>query len=426
MYFFVFNFLKNKKDYILFNKKNNFVDNNKFHPSIIQEWNSSVYYYNKNAIKNLPVLNKTINRFIKNFFNLTFILKNKILSTRRRIRLNRTSTNRVFISKALIKQRNDKLVVLLFSYNREKFVLLKKLKKLYVDLMYNKKRAKKKLLLEKKIKDIKIKTLDKNLLKKIKKEKKLVIDNIKWNIINRKLVNYKTNKFYTSYSYIFNQEKLFLFYNKILLLNTYKFNNFFLIKLKQLLIRIFNKHVEFKIINIKKLYLNSDIFIQSLAIKLKNRKNILNKVLNKALLLVKLPILNKYLFFNHKLNKVDFILTKLNSFIFFNKNICNFFFSKCLSFNYNKNVNSFILNSLNHKYINGIKLEAKGRLSKRLTAQRSKYKCKYKGNIKNIDSTNHIPTVVLKGYNKSNLQYTNTNSKNRNGSFGLKGWISSY
>jgi hypothetical protein len=33
---------------------------------------------------------------------------------------------------------------------------------------------------------------------------------------------------------------------------------------------------------------------------------------------------------------------------------------------------------------------------------------------------------MLKGYANSNVQYTNINSKNRNGSFGLKSWIGSF
>jgi hypothetical protein len=31
---------------------------------------------------------------------------------------------------------------------------------------------------------------------------------------------------------------------------------------------------------------------------------------------------------------------------------------------------------------------------------------------------------MLRGHQKSNIQYTKINSKTRNGSFGLKGWIS--
>jgi hypothetical protein len=33
---------------------------------------------------------------------------------------------------------------------------------------------------------------------------------------------------------------------------------------------------------------------------------------------------------------------------------------------------------------------------------------------------------MLRGYVKSNLQYTLINSKTRNGTFGLKGWVSSH
>jgi hypothetical protein len=33
---------------------------------------------------------------------------------------------------------------------------------------------------------------------------------------------------------------------------------------------------------------------------------------------------------------------------------------------------------------------------------------------------------MLKGFRNSNVQYTNINSKSRNGSFGLKSWISSF
>jgi hypothetical protein len=32
---------------------------------------------------------------------------------------------------------------------------------------------------------------------------------------------------------------------------------------------------------------------------------------------------------------------------------------------------------------------------------------------------------MLRGHAKSNVDYTNINTKTRNGSFGLKGWISS-
>ena len=35
-----------------------------------------------------------------------------------------------------------------------------------------------------------------------------------------------------------------------------------------------------------------------------------------------------------------------------------------------------------------------------------------------------LSAVMLRGHVKSNVQYTIINSKNRNGSFGVKGWVS--
>jgi hypothetical protein len=74
----------------------------------------------------------------------------------------------------------------------------------------------------------------------------------------------------------------------------------------------------------------------------------------------------------------------------------------------------------------GVRLEAKGRLTRRFTASRSVFKVKWKGSIKNLDSSyKKLSSVILRGHAKSNVQYTLINSKTRNGAFGLKGWISS-
>jgi hypothetical protein len=74
----------------------------------------------------------------------------------------------------------------------------------------------------------------------------------------------------------------------------------------------------------------------------------------------------------------------------------------------------------------GVRLEARGRLTRRFTASRSVFKVKWKGSIKNLDSSyKKLSSVILRGHVKSNVQYTVINSKTRNGAFGLKGWISS-
>jgi hypothetical protein len=49
------------------------------------------------------------------------------------------------------------------------------------------------------------------------------------------------------------------------------------------------------------------------------------------------------------------------------------------------------------------------------------------GTLQNIDSSREsLSTVMLRGDMKSNLQYININSNNRNGAFGVKVSVSSY
>jgi hypothetical protein len=73
----------------------------------------------------------------------------------------------------------------------------------------------------------------------------------------------------------------------------------------------------------------------------------------------------------------------------------------------------------------GVRVEAKGRLTRRFTASRSVFKMKWKGGLKNVDSSfKGLSATMLRGHVKSNTQYTLLNSKNRNGAFGVKGWVS--
>lgn len=90
-------------------------------------------------------------------------------------------------------------------------------------------------------------------------------------------------------------------------------------------------------------------------------------------------------------------------------------------FNLKKNKYINIISRLKNKHVSGLRVEAKGRLTKRLTASRAVYKISYKGSLKNIYSSyNKLSTLILRGLSKSNTVYVNTNSKNRNGSYGVK------
>jgi hypothetical protein len=111
------------------------------------------------------------------------------------------------------------------------------------------------------------------------------------------------------------------------------------------------------------------------------------------------------------------LLKLLNNFSFINKKVKD---------TNNISLLDFILSSLKHKDMSGVRLEVKGRLTRRLTASRSIFKIKWKGGIRNIDSSYRgISTVMLRGHDKSNVQYSIISSKTRNGAFGIKGWVGS-
>jgi hypothetical protein len=194
-------------------------------------------------------------------------------------------------------------------------------------------------------------------------------------------------------------EEVFFNYVKLLSFNTLKFSNFMLnirgLGLINLINKIYGKKVEIKIIELRSIHLNSDVFSSAVALKLRDRKNKAVRVLRKAILkMVKIPD------FHSLLTSDDFMES-------INKNN--------------------ILNVIKQQVVSGVRFEASGRLTRRLTALRSIFKYKYIGGLKNIRSSyNNKSSTMLRGYVKSNLQYTNINSKTRNGTFGLKGWVSSH
>lgn len=425
------------------------------YPPNIQEWSDSVYTYNKNYIKSIPGSANDINRLVTGFFNMTFLNTKFVISARKRIEHRRKLINKIFVSKALVKHTNNKAIITLFTYNREKLFFIKKIHDIYnklkeeqnnkpvYSLDVNNYILKKiymvysnKYILKKKTTNLISRVIrnDNYINKKTNNEIKLLlrISNKKSTFNNNSflvlfnVLNYKYKKYNSLIFYI---EKLYFYQKKILLLNNYTHKDFFLLQLKSLISRIYNKNTEFKIINLKKLSLNSDIFTQAVVRKLKNRKNTVLRVLNRSLGLIKPVVFNKHKMLDYDLeNKKkdkDFYLVnkkknKLNKFL--NKTFC---YGNSLDIT-NK-ISENVIYDLKNKFIKGVKLQARGRLTTRLIASRAVNKFKYKGNIKNVDSSyKGLSTVLLKGSTKPNIQYTLTNSVGRNGSFGVKGWISSY
>ena len=87
-----------------------------------------------------------------------------------------------------------------------------------------------------------------------------------------------------------------------------------------------------------------------------------------------------------------------------------------------KNMNKDnILNVIKQQVVSGVRFEAAGRLTRRLTAMRAIFKYRYLGSLKDARSSlNGRASTILRGIVKSNSQYILIQSKTRNGSFGFK------
>jgi len=80
-----------------------------------------------------------------------------------------------------------------------------------------------------------------------------------------------------------------------------------------------------------------------------------------------------------------------------------------------------VVNNIKQQVVSGVRFEASGRLTKRLTAMRAVFKYRYAGRLQNIRSSfNNESAPLIRGHLKANLQYSLINSKTRNGTFGLK------
>src|ERR1700712_4940225 len=169
--------------------------------------------------------------------------------------------------------------------------------------------------------------------------------------------------------------------------NKLKFQNFFMSKLIDLIEQIYNKKVQLNIVNLKKMHLNSDIYTQAVSLKLRNRDNKLYRVLKSSLRKIKLPIISKIdekqkrpdrdeiLVNRIRNNTISTMLTSNNINDPLDNLLLNFFPSaENLEINVIKkssikkhtiSLKSFVLRSLKHLKLRGIRVEAKGRLTRR-------------------------------------------------------------
>jgi len=112
-------------------------------------------------------------------------------------------------------------------------------------------------------------------------------------------------------------------------------------------------------------------------------------------------------------------MTSLNNI----SNISNILFKKKLNNLrcYIKELSIDLLLFTKNKALGGIKFEISGRLNRRRIAARSVNKVSQKGTIRNVYSSyTGLPSVLLRGSVRPNLDYHQLNSKTRNGSFNVK------
>lgn len=239
----------------------------------------------------------------------------------------------------------------------------------------------------------------------------------------------KTQKFFNKYKSFYNNDylikfykklvkkslqkiKFYLYYKQLSYINESVYKYTYLQIIKGYLEKIYNKKVEFNLINIKYHYLNSDILSESIILKTRKNRRRLLIYISKLILKVKIYKTNKNVYYKQDLNKLNIIKTT-------NDPIENLLDNKTRPGL--EDLKPVVLDEIKYKRLSGVRLEASGRLTRRYTASRSVTKLRYKGNLINADSSyKGLSTVLLKGNLKSNIQYSKLKSKTRIGSFGIK------
>jgi len=319
----------------------------------------------------------------------------------RKAKKNKFSIIKTYISKQEVKHYNNNITVVFSLFNKENTLFKKHIYKVFKKISYKKNKLEK-------YKQF-------NFLNKILK------------VLHKSKIRSTMNKMiYKSFFEIKKYSNLFLYKKKIIRLNfnLLKFNIFNFLGLKNILNKIYNKKIDFNLTNLKYIFLDSNLLTEVLAKKLKNRKNNVLRNIIKITSLVRIPYIIEYEYKTKK-NKIAF------SNILLNRDLDNFTENDILNFKDLMYIPlqklSIALYYLRYKTINGIKIQGTGRLTKRLTALRSISKFKQKGTLKNVYSSVYkMSTVILTGFIKSNLQYIKKDYNNRNGSYGIKTYISSY
>ncbi len=371
---------------------------NKHYPPSTREWSNSIYVYNKIALSTIAHATVSSMKLIKSYFNLyNYKLERRIRNDRLLLRLRRLSSHRIFVSDGEFKHTNNKVTITLYLFNRQRVNYNKKIyKSSFTRLSLP--NIKKVFLLIKQKGILSLRNANKRKLSVLKVLKSHNKEVLTYTGLSEHVINFYKKFIKKSLTKL----KLYIYYNQLIYINKSKFNYTYLQYLKKHLEKIYNKNVEFNLVNIRRFYLNSHIFSEAFTLKIRKNRRKLLRYLNLIKRKVKLHD-KKNLYYQP-------ILSYLNQNVYVNGTY----------------LNKAVLNNIKYKHITGFRLEANGRLTRRYTASKSVSKLRYKGNLLNIDSSYRgISSVLLKGNLKPNLQYSKLESKTRIGSFGIKGSISS-
>jgi hypothetical protein len=448
--------LNNKFKLIPFNVRKNDTGKTKYLPPYFKEWNNTAYFYNKDLIKNMPIDNLIINKLIKSYFNLLF-LSYKFIAPKKK----RTFLKDIYISNAEIKYTNAIAVITLYTVNIRNYLLTRYLNYFYYysvtkewQRTWNKNTkswtftrknplAIAKVFKNKFLRFIGIETI---LLKNNKQfvSNNIDINNItsikeilklKFKIFNNGIESYNLYRkihLAKEIKHIYYQYLVLLYkYNYLYFFNNFKFkdgSSSFITKLKSKLSILLNKKIELNIINLKSIAYNPDIFTKALSTKLKKRRfNVIKSmitIINKGKILKKNYLKETTSLKNRNLNLLENKFKDLSLISIVNKNNLSETLKDIYSSN-NAKTHKTIFDLIKYKNMGGIRLEVKGRLTKRYRADRAIYKLHWKGGLKNTDSSfRGLSSVNFRGHLKSNVAYSISKSKRRIGSFAVKGWIS--
>ena len=381
-------------------------NNINFYPFSTKEWVNSIYSYNKSSTKSLISNSSLVNRLTRSYFNTVEKTK-KILFKRRRDNKTRYSANQVYTSRAEIKHTNSEIVITLFSYNKKKSLYEDILRNLAALIIFRKVPFSTEKLFIPNHKNRIVHLLKNNFF--IRNKWNTAFFKEKPNLFSYSVRANLKNEYFNFYNIpnydnklvkkLFRWQKNLVDSTKKIHFNTSLFTSLVLkwrnLGLISLLEKMYSKNVIIELIELRNIHLNSDVFSLAIALKLRDRKNKAVRILRKSVLqMVKIPDLHSLITFDDNTE----VLHKNN-----------------------------VINNIKQQVVSGVRFEASGRLTRRLTAMRAVFKYRYAGSLKNIRSSfNNESSTMLRGYLKSNLQHSLINSKTRNGTFGLKGWISSH